>query len=409
MKSPIRVSLLAVALCLFAIGGSGGRTARRLRPRHRADRQRQQLRGDRDRRRRPRAGWPESARGRLSPGAGKGLARALGQDQRQAARPGAVAERFPARQYGLGNRRRAGAGRAAPLYRDARRAVRPRAHQRRARRRRHRPSFRADAGHPGDADRLDLHQLRISQSAGRRPGRASAPATARSTMSARSATASILCCSTRRRRTGPAAPGGGRSSINMALRTSSFPRCISSGSGPAARSSASSSPARGRTIRCSAASRCASKTARPFPRLLDEGVRRLDAIYAAALDTGQLKPDATLAPPPPPPVVATPEEQPTEAPALETTPTPTAQTTTTFSVQVDTPDAAAVSRAELAASRVPGVHLGDHHQPRARRDVGDAGHLPGRFRRLSRRRSRRRAGRCAAPATTLRITKSGGD
>lgn len=92
-----------------------------------------------------------------------------------------------------------------------------------------------------------------------------------------------------------------------------------------------------------------------LPKLLDEGVRRLDAIYAAALDAGQLKPDPTLAPPPPPPVQAVPEATPTEAPALETAPVATAQTTTTFSVQVDTPDAAAVSRAELAASRVPGV------------------------------------------------------
>lgn len=92
-----------------------------------------------------------------------------------------------------------------------------------------------------------------------------------------------------------------------------------------------------------------------IPKLLDEGVRRLDLIYAAALDAGQLKPDPTLAPPPPPPVVAVPEEPTTETPALATRPAPTGQTTTSFSVQVDTPDAAAVSRAELGVSRVPGV------------------------------------------------------
>jgi hypothetical protein len=91
-----------------------------------------------------------------------------------------------------------------------------------------------------------------------------------------------------------------------------------------------------------------------LPKLLDEGVRRLDLIYAAALDTGQLKPDPTLAPPPPPPVQAVAEEPTTEAPTLTTTPVATGQTTT-FSVQVDTPDAAAVSRAELGVSRVAGV------------------------------------------------------
>ncbi|HEX4737023.1 MAG TPA: heavy-metal-associated domain-containing protein [Allosphingosinicella sp.] len=91
-----------------------------------------------------------------------------------------------------------------------------------------------------------------------------------------------------------------------------------------------------------------------IPKLLDEGVRRLDLIYAAALDAGQMKPDPTLAPPPPPPVVAVPEEATTETPELATAPIPAGQTTT-FAIQVDTPDAAAVGRAELGVSRVPGV------------------------------------------------------
>jgi hypothetical protein len=91
-----------------------------------------------------------------------------------------------------------------------------------------------------------------------------------------------------------------------------------------------------------------------LPRLLDEGVRRLDLIYAAALGNGALRPDPSLIVPEAPPVEATPEE-----PATETTPTveipvPTAATTT-FSVQVETPDAAAVNRAELGVSRVRGV------------------------------------------------------
>jgi hypothetical protein len=89
--------------------------------------------------------------------------------------------------------------------------------------------------------------------------------------------------------------------------------------------------------------------------LFDEGVRRLDLIFAQALDAGALKPDPSLIVPEAPPVDATTEEPPpeTEAPQL-----PTAVpgvTTTSFSVQVDTPDAAAVSRAELGVSRVPGV------------------------------------------------------
>ncbi|HEY1605197.1 MAG TPA: heavy-metal-associated domain-containing protein [Allosphingosinicella sp.] len=91
-----------------------------------------------------------------------------------------------------------------------------------------------------------------------------------------------------------------------------------------------------------------------IPRMLDEGVRRLDQIYASALDVGRLRPDASLAPPPPPPVQAVPEEPTTEAPALQTAPIPIGQMTT-FAVQVETPDAAAVSRNEVAISRVRGV------------------------------------------------------
>ena len=94
-----------------------------------------------------------------------------------------------------------------------------------------------------------------------------------------------------------------------------------------------------------------------IPKLLDEGVRRLDLIYAAALDAGQLRPDPTLdrrrrrrrsrrSP-----------EEPTDRDrpdARRPRPCRPAQTTT-FSVQVETPDAAAVSRAELGVSRVRGV------------------------------------------------------
>lgn len=97
------------------------------------------------------------------------------------------------------------------------------------------------------------------------------------------------------------------------------------------------------------------ETSAALPRLLDEGVRRLDLIFAAAVGAGELRPDPSLIVPEAPPVEATPEEP------TETTPTPTVETpvptgaTTTFSVQVATPDAAAVSGAEIGVSRVRGV------------------------------------------------------
>jgi len=93
-----------------------------------------------------------------------------------------------------------------------------------------------------------------------------------------------------------------------------------------------------------------------IPHLLDEGVRRLDALYAAALTAGELRPDPSLIVPEAAPVEATPE-----VPAAESETTPVAETpaatggTTTFSIQVETPDAAAVSAAELGVSRVRGV------------------------------------------------------
>lgn len=93
-----------------------------------------------------------------------------------------------------------------------------------------------------------------------------------------------------------------------------------------------------------------------LPHLLDEGVRRLDGIFAAALTAGQLRPDPSLIVPEAPPVEATPEE-----PAAETSETPTVETpvptsaATSFSIQVSTPDAASVSSAELGVSRIRGV------------------------------------------------------
>jgi hypothetical protein len=92
-------------------------------------------------------------------------------------------------------------------------------------------------------------------------------------------------------------------------------------------------------------------------RLLDEGVRRLDALYGRALAAGMLVPDPTLIVPEPPPIEELIEEEVVEeglAPTASTGPMPTGAMTT-FSIQVDTPDEAAVNRAELAVSRVRGV------------------------------------------------------
>jgi hypothetical protein len=95
-----------------------------------------------------------------------------------------------------------------------------------------------------------------------------------------------------------------------------------------------------------------------IPKMFDEGVRRLDEIYAQALAGGALRPDPTLILQKPAPVEAVEEEAPPAAatPAAPGAPTPAANgTATSFTVQVATPDAGAVSRAELSVSRVPGV------------------------------------------------------
>jgi hypothetical protein len=98
-----------------------------------------------------------------------------------------------------------------------------------------------------------------------------------------------------------------------------------------------------------------------IPRLLDEGVRRLDILYQQALAAGELRPDPSLIIPEAP--VAAEIEEETAATPQETTLTPATEgpatgptaTVTMVSIQVDTPDAAAVNRAELSVSRVRGV------------------------------------------------------
>ncbi|HEY0148600.1 MAG TPA: heavy-metal-associated domain-containing protein [Allosphingosinicella sp.] len=103
-----------------------------------------------------------------------------------------------------------------------------------------------------------------------------------------------------------------------------------------------------------------------LPRLLDEGVRRLDAIYAQALGAGLLSPDPSLIVPEPPPIEEFEEEEAAERPtaavrgdSLPTGPLPTGDAPTgavqSFTIQVPTADAAAVAQAEIAVSRVRGV------------------------------------------------------
>ena len=91
-----------------------------------------------------------------------------------------------------------------------------------------------------------------------------------------------------------------------------------------------------------------------LPRMMDEGVRRMDAIYTRALDAGLLQPDPSL-------VIIEPEVQQqieeivpeTEFP--ETAPTVPGAAAVAYNVQVETPDPEAVQRAEVSVSRINGV------------------------------------------------------
>ena len=95
------------------------------------------------------------------------------------------------------------------------------------------------------------------------------------------------------------------------------------------------------------------------PRLLDEGVKRIDAVYARALQGGMLVRDSSLT-----------AEEPEISDALaeqielagsegdDTTPTngtPAPVPAVTYTIRVETPSAASVSQAELSVRRIPGV------------------------------------------------------
>jgi hypothetical protein len=97
-----------------------------------------------------------------------------------------------------------------------------------------------------------------------------------------------------------------------------------------------------------------ARSSADVPRMLDEGVRRLDLIYGQALDRGLLRPDPTLVivQPPLPPL---PAEETETAAAEEMGAQVPAGVTTTFSVQVATPDAGSVQQAEVSVSQANGV------------------------------------------------------
>jgi hypothetical protein len=88
-----------------------------------------------------------------------------------------------------------------------------------------------------------------------------------------------------------------------------------------------------------------------IPQMLDEGVRRIDDAYAAALRDGRLRTDRSLEPPAP--VVV---DLPPEAPVVSDTygiAVPGAPST--FLVQVDTPDDPALVQAMASLRAIPGV------------------------------------------------------
>ena len=94
-----------------------------------------------------------------------------------------------------------------------------------------------------------------------------------------------------------------------------------------------------------------------IPRVLAEGVRRIDAIYVAALEADRLNRDPSLNIPRPEPIEE-PEEQAarvTETPAAEPTAPVPAGVTQTIRIQYPSPDPEAVQRAEVAVSQVRGV------------------------------------------------------
>jgi hypothetical protein len=103
-----------------------------------------------------------------------------------------------------------------------------------------------------------------------------------------------------------------------------------------------------------------------LPSMLDEGVKRIDQIYAQALANGLLTPDPSLIIEVPViPVlplnntseaaVDTPADNPTNVEPV----TPTITSVSTYTVQFDTPDVSSVTSTESAVKGIPGVRSAD--------------------------------------------------
>lgn len=95
------------------------------------------------------------------------------------------------------------------------------------------------------------------------------------------------------------------------------------------------------------------------PKLLDEGVKRIDAIYTGALQSGQLSRDSSLTAEETDFSTALAEQieqltSQTEE-AQPTTAAPVAAPAQTFTIRVDTPSSASVAQAESSVNRIPGV------------------------------------------------------
>lgn len=91
-----------------------------------------------------------------------------------------------------------------------------------------------------------------------------------------------------------------------------------------------------------------------LPKLMDEGVKRMDALFTRALQAGLLTPDPSLIVEP-----AVPEDEADELEALPedsaTIESPTLAGSSVFNVQYDTPDVTSVTAGEAALRSIPGV------------------------------------------------------
>ncbi len=91
-------------------------------------------------------------------------------------------------------------------------------------------------------------------------------------------------------------------------------------------------------------------------QMLDEGAKRIDALYTGALNDGRLRPDPSLIIEEPVDPAALEIENAIEAPieAVDV-PVPGASTAGSFTIQYDTPDVSSVGAGESAVRSIPGV------------------------------------------------------